>query len=102
MVWLSENDNEVTNEDKNEIADSFNLKDFTVEVLMTSVRDSGLYSDTKIDKEVLEKFKKQEKLLKETNHDLYYRKREIKNAKKVFPLQYQYLFDYCADSDDYD
>ena len=99
MVWLSENDNEVTIEDKMEFANrfSFNFDDFTVEELMTSVRDSGLYSSTKIDEEILEKFKKQEELLKETNDDLKYRKRQIKLARKVMPPQYKYLL--CSDDD---
>ena len=51
MVWLSEN--EAAKEDKNEIVESFNFEDFTVEELMTSVRNSDLYSGTKIDKRVL-------------------------------------------------
>ena len=64
MVWLSKN--EANEEQKNEIVESFNFEDFTVEELMTSVRDSDLYSGTKIDKRVLELFKNQDNLLKET------------------------------------
>ena len=48
MVWLSEN--EVSEKDKNEIVDSLSFDDFTVEELMTAVRNSGLYSGSKIDK----------------------------------------------------
>ena len=66
MVWLSEN--EVTNEERNEITDSLDFEDFTVEELMTSVRDSGLYSGSKIDKRVLEIVK--EKDLKIQEQDL--------------------------------
>ena len=98
MVWLSGNDNanEVTKEDKNEIVDSFNFDDFTVEELLTSVRDSGLYSGTKIDTRVLELFKNQDNLLKETNKLLDDKKRNIRIAKKCLPDKYQYLF---GDSD---
>jgi len=62
VVWFSENT--VTKEDENEILASFDFEDFTVEDLMTSVRDSGLYSGTKIDKRVLELVKHQDNLLK--------------------------------------
>jgi len=55
VVWLSKN--EANEEQKNEILESFNFEDFTVEELMTAVRDSGLYSGSKIDKRVLELFK---------------------------------------------
>ena len=55
-VWLSRN--EVTEEQKAEIAESFDFEEFTVEELLTFVRDSGLYSVTKIDKRVLYLYKK--------------------------------------------
>lgn len=51
MVWLSAN--KVTKEETNQIVDSFNFEEFTVEELMTSVRDSGLYSAKKINDRVL-------------------------------------------------
>jgi len=85
MVWLSEN--EVTEEDKNEIVDSLSFEDFTVEELMTSVRNSGLYSGSKIDKRVLELFKD----LKETK-DFKIRQLEdtLENAKNYMnPLQFK-------------
>ena len=63
MIWLSEN--EITEEQKNEILDSFDFEDFTVEELMTSISDSGLYPAKKINERVLKLFKKQEQLLKE-------------------------------------
>ena len=65
MIWLSENENDVTEEQKKGIVDSFEFDDFTVEELMTTVRKSGLYPNSKIDERVLELFKKQEDLLKE-------------------------------------
>ncbi len=63
MIWLSEN--EVTEEQKSEIVDSIDFEDFTVDELMTSISDSGLYLAKKINERVLELFKKQEQLLKE-------------------------------------
>ena len=70
MVWLSKNEAEVTKEDRNEIVDSFDFKDFTVEELMTSVKDSGLYSGTEVDQRVLECFKAQENILKAKNLEI--------------------------------
>ena len=63
MIWLSEN--EITEEEKVEIVESFEFDDFTVEELMTTVRKSGLYSNIKIDERVLELFKEQGDRLKE-------------------------------------
>ena len=70
MVWLSKNEAEVTKEDRNEIVESLNFKDFTVEELMTSVKDSGLYSGTEVDQRVLECFKAQENILKAKNSEI--------------------------------
>ena len=61
MLWLSKN--EVTELEKNEIVEYFNLEDFTVKELLTIVRDSGLYPTKKIDKRVLELFKDKDNLL---------------------------------------
>ena len=62
MVWLL--DNKVTEEQKTEIVESLDFEDFTAEELLTSVRDSGLYSGKKIDKRLLNIFKEQESKLK--------------------------------------
>ena len=62
MVWLLEN--KVTEEQKTEIIESLDFEDFTAEELLTSVRDSGLYSGKKIDKRLLGIFKEQESKLK--------------------------------------
>ena len=62
MVWLLEN--KVTEEQKTEIIESLDFEDFTAEELLTSVRDSGLYSVKKIDKRLLDIFKEQESKLK--------------------------------------
>ena len=51
MVWLSKN--EATEEQKNEIVEGINFEEFTVEELLTSVRDSGLYPAKRIDERVL-------------------------------------------------
>ena len=77
MVRLSAN--EVTEEQKNEIVESFDFEDFTVEELMTSISDSGLYPANKINERVLELFKKQEKLLKEK--ELKIKELDSKKAK---------------------
>ena len=63
MIWLSEN--EITEEEKEEIVESVEFDDFTVEELMTTVRKSGLYSNITIDERVLELFKEQGDRLKE-------------------------------------
>ena len=55
MHWLSEND--ITEEQKTEIVESFDFEDFSLKELLTSVRDSGLYSVKKIDERVLNLFK---------------------------------------------
>ena len=78
MVWLSKNEAEVTEEDRNEIVESFNFKDFTVEELMTSVRDSGLYSGTEVDKRVLQLFRSQEHSLKEKDSEIKEKDSQIK------------------------
>ena len=71
IIWLSEN--EVTEEEEAEIVESFELDDFTVEELITTVRESGLYPNNMINERVLELFKEQgdrlqerENVLKET------------------------------------
>ena len=63
MIWLSEN--EITEELKEKMVESFEFDDFTVEELMTTVRKSGLYSNITIDERVLELFKEQGDRLKE-------------------------------------
>ena len=63
MVWLSAN--EATEEQKNEIVESLDFEDFTVEELLTSVRDSGLYTAKKIDERVINLFKIQDKQIHE-------------------------------------
>jgi len=85
VVWFSEN--KVTQEDENEILASFDFEDFTVEDLMTAVRDSGLYSGTKIDKRVLELVKNQDNLLKVKDmkiqiQDLKIQKQDLKIQKQ--------------------
>ena len=85
MVWLAKN--EATEEQKNEIVESINFEEFSVEELMTSVRNSGLYSGSKIDKRVLQLFKD----LKETK-DFKIRQLEdtLENTKNYMnPLQFK-------------
>ena len=97
MVWRSEN--KITKEEMNEIAGSFNFEDFTVEELMTSVRDSGIYPGSKIDKRVIELVKNQDKLLKEK--DLKIQEQDLKihqqrnileDAKRYMPSHLLYRF----------
>jgi len=82
MVWLSEN--EVTKEERNKIADSLKFEDFTVEELMNSVRDSGLYPGTKIDKRVLELVKKKDNLLKEKDLKIKDQDLKIQQLQRQF------------------
>jgi len=82
MVWLSEN--EVTNEERNEIADSLEFENFTVEELMTSVWDSGLYPRSKIDKRVLELVKKKDNLLKEKDLKIKDQDLKIQQLQRQF------------------
>ena len=63
MVWLSAN--EATDEQRNDIVATLDFEDFTVEELMTTIRESGLYPAEKIDERVLDLVKKKDMLLKE-------------------------------------
>ena len=54
MCWISEND--IQEEQETDIVESFDFEDFSVKELLTSVRDSGLYSVQKIDERVLNLF----------------------------------------------
>ena len=51
VFWLTEN--YCSDHDERKITESFNFDAFTVEELLTDVRDSGLYSIEKIDRRVL-------------------------------------------------
>ena len=84
LVWLSENDNDVTKEeDRNEIVDSFNFEEFTVEELMTLVRDSGLYSATQVDMRVLVLFKNQEQILSEKNSEIQEKDLKMRKLRDI-------------------
>jgi len=63
VLWLSKN--EATEKQKSEIVESINFKEFSVEELMTSVRDSGLYPAKRIDERVLDLSKAKDNLLEE-------------------------------------
>ena len=63
VIWLSEN--EATEDQKKESVKFFDFEEFSVEELITSVRDSGLYPASKINERVIELFKEQEDILKE-------------------------------------
>ena len=76
MVWLTEN--EASEKQKTEIVESFNFEDFTAEELLTSVRDSGLYSAKRIDERVLD-------LLKNKDMKINELKNTIDEAKKYIP-----------------
>ena len=89
MIWLSENANEVSKEDKKKIAENFNLEDFTVDELMTSVKDSGFYSGTQIDQRVLEIVKIQELKIQEQNLKIQQQRSIIDNS---LPDKYKCLF----------
>ena len=73
------------------ISDSLNLRDFTVEELMTSVRDSGLYSGTEVDQRVLECFKAQENILKAKNSEIVEKDSKITMLRRdLFFLEKRY------------
>ena len=55
MYWLSEN--QISEVDKSEIVDSFDFEDFTVEELLSTVKNSGFYSPKMIDKRLSYLFK---------------------------------------------
>ena len=82
--WMS--GNVVSDEEKKEIVDYFKFEDFTAEELLTSVRDSGLYSVKKIDKRVLEIIGRKDKLLEE-------KERKLDEAKEESMLNDQVISD---------
>ena len=93
MVWLSAN--EATDEQKNDIVATLDFEDFTVEELMTTIRESGLYPAEKIDERVLDLVKKKDMLLnekdvkiKEQNLKINKLDTTLQNAKKHIPKRY--------------
>ena len=82
--WMS--GNEVSDEDKKEIVKCFHFEDFTAEELLTSVRDSGLYSVKKIDKRVLDLIRRKDKFLEE-------KERRLEEAKEESMLNDQIISD---------
>ena len=116
MVWLSAN--EATDEQRNDIVATLDFEDFTVEELMTTIRESGLYPAKKIDERVLDLVKKKDllliekdqllsekdqllgekdQLLSESEKDVKIKEQELKinkldttlqNAKKHIPKRY--------------
>ena len=98
MIWISEN--EITEEEEMEIVESFEFDDFTMEELMTTVRESGLYMNETIDERLLEIFKEQGEKLQEKdtllkNQDKLLKKKErqinrmIKGYDKIMDDQAQ-------------
>ena len=61
--WLSEN--EASDEQMTDIVESFDFENFTADELLTSVRDSGLFSVKKIDKRFLDILNNKDLVLKE-------------------------------------
>ena len=100
IVWLSAN--EETDEQQNDIVATVDFEDFTVEELMTTVRESGLYPAEKIDERVLDLVKKKDTLLNEKDQllgekDMKIKEQDLKineldttlqNAKKHIPISY--------------
>ena len=85
IIWLSEN--EITEEQKDEIVESFEFEGFTVEELMTSIRDSGLYPANKIDQRVLVLFKEQSNLLEEKEKSLKEKDKLLKAKNSLLSNQ---------------
>lgn len=85
VFWLSKN--EISDEEKKEIVDSFNFEDFTVEELLTYVRDSGFYAVKRIDKRVLE-------LVTRKEEEIVKLKKMINEAKYFIPFNKIHRFNY--------
>lgn len=81
MIWLS--NNKITEKQKGEIVESFKFDDFTVDELMTSIRDSGLYRSNKIDERVRDLFKEQGDRLQEKDKLLMDQEKLLKDQGKV-------------------
>ena len=77
-------ENEITKDERKEIADIFdvNFEDFSVEELLNSVRDSGLYPGSKIDNRVLEIVKKKDLKIKEKDLRIKEQDSKIKQLEK--------------------
>ena len=90
MVWLSAN--ETTDKRKNDIVDSFDFEDFTVEELMTTIRESGLYPAKKIDERVLDLVKNKDQLLSEKDLKIKELNDTLQDAKKYIPSYHLHRF----------
>ena len=90
VVWLSKN--EASEEQKNEIVQSINFQEFTVEELLTSVRESGLYSVKKIDERVLDLIKNKDLLLREKDLKIKELKRLGHKSKPIEKIPVIKLF----------
>ena len=82
MIWISEN--EITEEEEMEIVESLEFDDFTVEELMTAVKESGLYMNETINERVLELFKEQGDKLQEKDKLLKKKERQINRMIKGY------------------
>ena len=92
LFWRSEND--CVGQNKREIADSFNLDDFTEHELLTDVRRPGLFSIQKIDTKFIENLEicqsnlvVNEKEASETKANLSSLEREIKLKEDTIKQQ---------------
>ena len=68
VFWLSEND--CTDEEKENIKDFIDFQVFSVEVLLTEIKKSGLYPIDEIDERVLEICRNQDEEMENMKHDL--------------------------------
>ena len=85
VFWLSKN--EISDEEKKEIVDSFKFEAFTAEELLTSVRDSGFYAVKRIDQRVLD-------LVTRKEEEIVKLKKMIDEAKNFIPFTKIHRFNY--------
>ena len=91
MVWHSKN--EVTEEQKNEIVNSFDFVDFTVEELITIIRVSGLYPAKMIDKRLLDLVKNKDLKIEEQDLKIEKLNDILEDAKKYISPFYRHRFE---------
>ena len=90
MVWYSKN--EVTEEQKNEIVNSLDFEDFTVEELITSIRVSGLYPVKIIDKRLLDLVKNKDLKIEEQDLKIEKLNDILEDAIKYISPLYRHRF----------
>ena len=81
VFWLTEN--YCSDHDERKITESFNFDAFTVEELLTDVRDSGLYSIEKIDRRVLNIHQRVQRNLKLKENQLNAKTKALNEKEQI-------------------